>query len=81
MGREAKKSRKKSKESPDFRFPEVGISAKIFWSILCPCPNYDIPHLSEHFHNFYTFLSLGLFIHQKFSCVLFSTEHEYLKLK
>ena len=53
----------------------------ILWSILCPCPNYDIPHLSEHFQNFYTFLSLGLFIHQKFSCVLFSTEHEYLKLK
>ena len=33
MGREAKKSRKKSKESPDFRFPEVGISAKIFCGV------------------------------------------------
>ena len=77
MGREAKKSRKKSKESPDFRFPEVGISAKIF----CGVYYVLVPHLSEHFHNFYTFLSLGLFIHQKFSCVLFSTEHEYLKLK
>ena len=33
MGREAKKSRKKSKESPDFRFPEVGISAKTFCGV------------------------------------------------
>ena len=71
-----------NKESPDFRFPEVGISAKnILWSILCPCPNNDILRVSEHFQNFYTFLSLGLFIHQKFSRVLFSREHEYLKLK